>query len=535
MRKITWKTKLLTLFIIAVILLTAAPVTTVYAADATISSVEVTQVMGKGIDLESGKYYFMNMFVAEKPTAVQVIMTGVTNIQSASLDIYYEDRLLATVQPENMGERQIINFIPEKGAVNAWKAGRYKFTANINGESKTTEAVFNNSRTFSVLVISAVVTYKGQIYPAPELDANTIPLRTQALPVSENKLIAKFRNAKISFGLGTDGYDISTREGKMTFLSDIEKYRLKSAPKYDVVVVLVTSPLGSSMLEKTGGYTDCSHAVVITLRDEPDKEDLGTTLLHEIGHILGNGDEYAGGSFKMNVNGVPYGVAGTENGANVTGNRNYFSHATNNDYSGILIHEVQNPYNPKTQTNMLGRSSFMGSSYKHWPTNMVWEEAYRYLVPNYQNVLPRVYTDGSIIAQRPNINDLSKSEINDLKSQYRAMLNEVRTAAGYKPYSEDQIMISGDKRLQEVAEEELRKRNFGNLIDLDPMMNSVRGDTKNWFTTVSHDTGLYEYEANELENRRSFYTSSPCGQAIIKDDYMFKVIVGNGIDKAKKE
>ena len=47
--------------------------------------------MGKGIDPDSGKYYFMNMFVAEKPAAVQVVMTGVTNITSATLDIYEEE------------------------------------------------------------------------------------------------------------------------------------------------------------------------------------------------------------------------------------------------------------------------------------------------------------------------------------------------------------------------------------------------------------------------------------------------------------
>ena len=524
MRQISWRTKLLSLVVTAVMVLTLFPVTTLrtQAADASISSVEVTQIMGKGIDLDSGKYYFMNMFVAEKPTAVQVVMTDMTNIKSASLDIYYEDKLLTTTQSNDKGERQIITFVPDKSAVNAWKAGRYKFTANINGESKTTEAIFNDSRQFSVLVISASVKFEGQVYPAPDIDANTIPLRTQALPVSESKLAAKYRNAKVSFGTGTgaNGYDISTPEGQMSFLSDIEKYRLKSASKYDVIVAVVNSPLGGA-----GGYTNETHAIVITLLNKPNKDELGTTLLHETGHILGNGDEYIGGDFSVNINGAPYGITGTENGVTVTGNRSYFTRAENNNYSCILIHDVQNPYNPKSQTSMLGHSSFMGSSYQHWTTSMVWEEAYRHLVPNSQNILPRVYTDGSIVPQRPNSNDLTEAELNELKRKYRIMLNEVRAAAGYKPYSEDKIMIAGDKRMQEVAEETLQKRIFRKQIDLEPMLTSISADTKYMFRVAGSSASLREYGKDEIENMRDFYTYCPCGQAQIARDYMFLAFV----------
>ena len=496
------------------------------AADNTafISSVEITQVMGKGVNIDTGQYYFMNMFVAEKPTAIQVIMSKVTAIENASLEIYYENNLLTTITEGAMSERQLITFVPDKKDVNSWKSGRYKFTAKINGETSTTEAIFNESRKFSVLIISASVRYNNQTYTAPHIDAGTIPLRSQALPVSENKLTAKFRNAKVSFGTditGTSGYDIATPEGQMSFLADIEKYRLKSASNYDVVVAVVDSPLGEA-----AGYTNSEHAVVITLRNTTaGSEEIGSTLLHEIGHILGSGDEYIGGSFSLKINGAPYGVTGKENGVSVTGNRSHFTHAQDNNYSGILIHEVQNPYNPKAKTPMLERSSFMGSSYKHWITSMVWEEAYKRLVPNYQNVLPRVYTDGSIVAARPNINDLTNREIEELKREYRKMLNEVRAAAGYAPYSEDEILISGEKHLQTVAEDALRQRNIGNLIDLNPMLNSTRGDTKYWFGTVQLEAALYEFEENEIEDKRSFFTDSPCGQYFIGCDYMLLAFV----------
>lgn len=193
------------------------------SANPVIVSVEVTQILGKGIDIDNGKYHFMNMFVAEKPTAIQVVMTGDVSASSATLDIYYEGSLLTTARPEESGSSQILTFIPGKDAINAWKAGRYKFTANVNGSSKTTEAIFNESRTFSVLIISAAVKHNGRIYDAPDLKADTVTLRAQPLPVSESKFIRKFRSAKLNFGTGNNGYDLSASEGQMSILSDIEK------------------------------------------------------------------------------------------------------------------------------------------------------------------------------------------------------------------------------------------------------------------------------------------------------------------------
>ena len=488
-----------------------------------IASVEVTQILGKGIDLDNGKYYFMNMFVAEKPTAIQVVMTGDTPAASVTLDIFYENSLLTTVGAQESGSSQILTFIPQKDLVGSWKAGRYKFTANANGSSKTTEAIFNESRRFSVLLIAASVKYDGEIFDAPDLDANTVPLRAQPLPVSESKFIRKFRSAKLRLGTGNDGYDLNSPEGQMGILADIEKYRATSASQYDVVVCVVNAPLtigGRSSGASTAGYTDASHAVVMTLDGYPDAESKEATLLHELGHVFGNGDEYIGGDFALNVNGAPYGIEGTSNGRRVTGDKVYFKNVSGNDYSGIMIEDAQNPYNPKTATAMYNRTSFMGSSYRHWTTNMVWEQTYRFFIPNYNNVLPKVYTDGSIVAKRPNINDMSDMELDDLKASFRQMLNEVRAEKGLAPYPNDDMMRSGEKRLREVAEEALSKNDFG-TIDLEPMLNSVRADTKHLFTIAQMESKLTEFTRDFTEEHRTFFSEHPCGNAWINDDYMF--------------
>jgi len=494
----------------------------VHAAEVVISSVEVTQVMGKGVDLDSGKYYFMNTFVAEKPTSIQVVLTEVVDITSAFLNISYEGSHLAMVTPKEYGRRQLLTFTPSKNEAGAWKAGRYTFTATVNGVSKTTEAIFNASRNFSVLVISASVRHGGTVYGAPDLKADTVPLRSQALPVSESKLKAKYRNAKIAFGTGADGYDVGEGGGSMRLLSDIESYRTKSAQNYDVVVAAVSAPLNAN--GKTGGgnttgYTNCKHAAVMTLGHNPSAEALEATLLHELGHILGNGDEYTGGSFSVNVNGAPYGVSGRENGKTVTGERQHLCCAENNNYSGILIAEVQDPYNPKADKAMLDRSSFMGSSYRHWPTSMVWEEAYRHLIPNYQNVLPRVYTDGSIVAARPSDDELSGKDRDALIAEFRKMLGEVRAKKGYPAYKNDDILASGQKHLHTLALDILQRRGFGKQTSLDPVLNAIKADTHSFIGQMAATSALYEYDG--LQYWRDFFTQSPCGDGWISEDYFF--------------
>lgn len=514
------------LFAVVLATFLAEPMQPLRAATA-ISSVEVTQVMGKGIDLASGEYYFMNTFVAEKPAAIQVVMTEALNIDAAtmSLDIYYQgsSQPLATLKPVNSGKQQIIDFIPAKNAVNGWKAGRYKFTARIDGQEKTTEAIFNESKTFSVLFIPGRVKFDGQICEAPAISASTVSLRAQLMPVSENKFIRKYRKAPIDFGTGSLGYDIATPEGRSRFLSDIEQYRLKSASQYDVVVVLVDSRLDKS--ESTGGYTDSQHAVVVSLHGKPSSETLEAITAHEIGHIFGNGDEYEGGDVSLNVNGLPYNVRGYENGQSVVGARRYLQHADGNTYSGVLLHEVQNAYNPKTAAPILRVSSFMGSSYKHWPTSMVWEQMYRRLISNSNNILPRVYTDGKVVAKRASENDLSETELNDLKAQFRAMLNEVRQEYGLAPYPEDKILAAGDKHLQILAEEEFAKGTIAALFDLTSANDGMLAELGMSVRISQCEAALYEYERDELEYMRGFYSQSPCGASAITDDYFFLAFI----------
>ena len=494
----------------------------VFAAEETaISSVEVTQIMGKGVDIDSGKLFFMNTFVAEKPTSIQVVLTEMTDIRSASLEVFYEGNKLTKVSPKEKGKAQLLTFTPDKSAVNAWKAGRYKFVATVNGAVKTTEAIFNASRKFSVLVISAAVRHGGNVYEAPELKADTVTIRTQAIPVSESKLKAKYRNARINFGTGDGGYDIGEGGGSMNLLSDIESYRIKSAQDYDAVVAVVNAPLdeaGHSGGSSTKGYTNCGHAVVLTLHGNPAKEEIESTLLHELGHILGSGDEYPGGMFSVNVNGVPYGITGSQNGKTVTGEREYLNHIDDNQYSGILIREVQNPYNPKAGAAMLDRSSYMGSGHKHWPTNMVWEEAYKHLISNYQNVLPRVYTDGSIIAERPSDDELSSAGRDELIAEFRKMLNEVRVQKGLAPYNDDNILAAGQKHFHTLALDMLKQRDFSKQVSMEPVLNSIRAETNSWIGRFATTTGLYEYDG--LQFWRGFFSESPCGNSWISDDYM---------------
>jgi hypothetical protein len=138
------KRKLSCLILTIALVLSIIPIPSIpsHAANSTvISSVEVTQVMGKGVDINSGEYYFMNTFVSGKPTTIQVVLTDTEKIgQDDYVNIYKEDALLTTVYPDKTGERQLLTFTPSRSAVNGWAAGRYRFEANINGSTKTTES-----------------------------------------------------------------------------------------------------------------------------------------------------------------------------------------------------------------------------------------------------------------------------------------------------------------------------------------------------------------------------------------------------------
>ncbi|MDR0986080.1 MAG: hypothetical protein LBL98_00075 [Ruminococcus sp.] len=505
--------RLISVLVAAVLVFGLFPV---YAADTGIVSVEVTQVMGKGIDLPTGKYYFMNTFVANKPAAIQVVMSESYNFTSSdTVTVYRDGTEIATITPDKAEKSQIMTYTPPKDAVSSWAAGRYKFTANIGGNSHSTEAIFNDSREFSVLAVGASVKYNGEVFPAPKMDSDTITLRTQALPVSENKLIRRYIGAPISFGTGENGYDLSTSDGPLKLLSDIESYRLKSAANYDVVVVVVDSYISES--KQNSGYTDSEHAVVLSLKSNPDPESLTASLLHEIGHIFGNGDEYENGAAKPDVNGLPYGVKATDSsGTSITGNREYLSHAKDNTYSGILIDDAQNPYNPKSGGVMLNTSSFMGSSYSHWTTSMVWEEAYEKLIPNYQNVLPKVYTDGTLVPERNLDNSLSEEKLAELRDDWYAMCNEVRAEKGYKAYTFDEYFDAGEKNLQKTAEDTMKKGE----TEVKIAVNNVLEPMGMFAIERSSMVHIHEWLEGDLEYFKGFFTESDCGAGAISDDYM---------------
>jgi hypothetical protein len=508
--------RLISVLIAAILLISVIGITPVFAENTGISSVEITQVMGKGIDIETGKYYFMNTFVANKPAAIQVVMNDTYEFSSDdSVTVYRDGEQVTTIAPDKNEKTQIMTFTPGKSDVDSWAAGRYVITANIGGAERSTEAIFNESREFSVLAVGASVKYGGEIIPAPTMDSDTITLRSQAIPVSENKLIRRYIGAPISFGTGENGYDLADSGAQLRFLSDIENYRLKSAANYDVVVVVVDSYI--SDIPGNSGYTDSNHAVVLSLKANSDSESLTSSLLHELGHIFGNGDEYENGDAKPDVNGLPYGVSATNsNGESVTGNREYFTHADGNTYSGILINDAQNPYNPKSGGVMLDTSSFMGSSYTHWTTSMVWEEAYEKLIPNYKNVLPKVYTDGTLVPERNLDNTLSAERLAELRSDWYAMCNEVRAEKGYAAYSFDEYFSVGEKNLQNTAEDTMKKGE----TEVKIAVNNVLEPIGMFAIERSSTVHIHEWLDGDLEYFRGFFTQSDCGAGAISDDYM---------------
>ena len=146
-------------------------------------------------------------------------------------------------------------------------------------------------------------------------------------------------------------------------------------------------------------------------------------------------------------------------------------------------------------------------------------EAYRHLVPNYQNVLPRVYTDGSIVAARPSGDEMPGKDRDALIAEFRKMLGEVRAKKGLPPYKNDAILASGQKHLHTLALDILKRRAFEKQTSLDPVLNAIKADTHSFIGQMAATSALYEYDG--LEYWRDFFTESPCGNGWISEDYFF--------------
>jgi hypothetical protein len=165
---------------------------------------------------------------------------------------------------------------------------------------------------------------------------------------------------------------------------------------------------------------------------------------------------------------------------------------------------------------MLNTSSFMGSSYTHWTTSLVWEEAYEKLVPNYNNVLPKIYTDGTLVPERNLDNTLSSETLQDLRNNWYEMCNAVRVKKGYPEYTFDEYFEVGEAFFQKEAEKTMKKGETEIHYDFNEAFNPIGMVTRESCIN-SH---IYEWTDTELEYFKGFFEESDCGDGFMSHDYM---------------
>jgi hypothetical protein len=165
---------------------------------------------------------------------------------------------------------------------------------------------------------------------------------------------------------------------------------------------------------------------------------------------------------------------------------------------------------------MLDTSSYMGSSFTHWTTSMVWEQAYEKLIPNYNNVLPKVYTDGTLVPERNLDNTLSKKTLEELRSDWYEMCNEVRVAKGHPAYTYDEYFELGEDFFQNEAEKTMKKNELEIQYSINEMFHS-KGVHAVMTCSTAH---IYEWSDTELEHFKGFFEESSCGDGWMSEEYM---------------
>ena len=372
--------------------------------DPRILVIEINQSLSYGVDSLTGESFLIDSFVSGKETAVFVELDRPAEqlLQEESiviLSIYINDELLINLAPFYFYENVILYMIDDMRFVDNWSAGEYLFEVRIgdleNDVAAIRETYFHETvRSLKVLAVPVITNYGNDVILQPEGRWKTGGgLMASTFPVAR---------ADVEYILGPEVdlsfIDLSSENGKIDIVLALSfLFPIRQEDDYDLVVGIIPEPYTDPEKTVLGWMLPGFHAVIASESDEG----LQSTIIHEIGHAFGIGDEYFGGALNLYVNPPPYGVQGRDMNSsqlneviasefeNVQGYMNHSVYYCNenceafcNDlitymYAGAWIHQFQRPFNAEDKILYHYASSYMGggledSNIPRWVTSDIW-------------------------------------------------------------------------------------------------------------------------------------------------------------------
>lgn len=343
--------------------------------DSRVYAIEVNQSLSWGYDTENGGYFLMDHFAAGKETAIFVTFTEpLRNVlgRSTSADIVvskggdfltaldwidYADDYTLYFQPKNMAD------------VANWSAGSYTFEFYIGGEVAAERTVgFHDTIDMKILAVPIVANYGGWIARCNGDWRNGDEMVYATFPVAKSR-VQYILGAELD--LSGSRYNLETESGMRNVWEALANLQTPGND-YTVIIGFVPDPMDGTL-----GYTYGLPAVVAS---ESDPEMLAT-VIHEIAHVYGIGDEYEGGSINLRVNTPPYGMSGRDmfGMRTVTAQNRLISDgsAVGSDGTGAAIYPAQRPFYVEGRRLLGPVSSYMGGgtggrSFDMWVTSELW-------------------------------------------------------------------------------------------------------------------------------------------------------------------
>lgn len=282
-------------------------------AEMQIDSIQINQVIGVQKDNNL-------KFVAGKSTAVRALLNEGATVDAAQTNavIKKDGATVATLAPNAYTQTtNIVDFLcPSLSACGNWAAGSYSFEVMVNGKTKDTTGStyqFQDRAEVSILALPVKANYKGTVTQVSDNKWKTMWQFTQrTYPLADEKIKWHMRE---ELDASDSKYDLETSDGQRALweaLTSLNPSTCSTSPTddgcYALIVGFISDRPGGYPNGNLQGYTYGRPTNIVVAKDE----DAEATVAHEIAHVYGIGDTYAGGSLRCSVNPSPDGFKGSD-------------------------------------------------------------------------------------------------------------------------------------------------------------------------------------------------------------------------------
>jgi len=274
--------------------------------DERVLEIEINQALSRGFDTETGEFFLLNHFVGGRETAIFVEFTmPVVDLihggTSPFLVIYRDGEFITEIDwVKDADEFTLLFQARSMSDVDNWAVGEYEILLYMDGDlAGYRVSHFHQSSPYSVLMVPVRINYSGHVSGPHGIWKTAASQIYATFPIARAEL-------DIVIGAELDLSHIDIDQGDDAFFElwwEVANLQTRNND-WDVIIGIVPYNMAGGVL----GFTFGAPAVIA---NEEDPEMI-STVVHEIAHVFGIGDEYEGGSANVRVNMMPYGMTGRD-------------------------------------------------------------------------------------------------------------------------------------------------------------------------------------------------------------------------------